>query len=92
MSLKKFASFVSKVTIEVGRISLSSFPWIVTLQSYVMNASLYSYFHRFSKQVQTLYPGEPNNENVWYVNNYCAFETRKWQILKMTLHASEKRP
>ena len=53
----KFASFVSKVTIEVGRNFFECLPRIVTLQSYVMNASLYSSCLRFSKQEQTLYPG-----------------------------------
>ena len=38
-------------------IFFSSFPRIVTLQSYVLNASLYSRCLRFSKQEQTLYPG-----------------------------------
>ena len=33
-----------------------------------MNASLYSRFLHFTKQEQTLYPGEPNNRNFRYVN------------------------
>ena len=37
-------------------------PRIVTLQNYVMNASLYSCCLRFTKQEQTLYPGEPAME------------------------------
>ena len=52
------------------------------LQNYVMNASLYSRWLRFTKQEQTLYIRRSQTmENIWYVN--CDF----WegQILKMTL-------
>ena len=52
--------FYQKSRLRLGGISLSSFPGIVTLQSYVMNASFYSRCLRFSKHEQTLYPGEPN--------------------------------
>ena len=44
-------------------------PQIITLQNYVMNASLYSCCLRFTKQEQTLYPGEPNNGNFRYINS-----------------------
>ena len=58
--------------------------WMVTLQIYVMNASLYSCCLRFSKQEQILYPGEPNNGNFRYVS--CDFWDRsgkfwKWHCL-----------
>ena len=36
-------------------------PLVLMLQSYVMNASLYSCWFRFTTQEQTLYPGKPNN-------------------------------
>ena len=74
MSFSKFASFVSKVTIEVMRNFFECLPRIVTLQNYVMNASLYSCCLRFTKQEQTLYPGESQTyEHFRYVN--CDFET-----------------
>ena len=63
MSLKKFASFVSKVTIEVGWNFFECLPWIVTLQNYKMNASLYLRCIRpsfFKARADTL-PGEANN-------------------------------
>ena len=53
-------------------------PQIVTLQNYVINASLYSRCLRFTKQEQTLYPGEPKYWKLWLLR-------QKWQILKMTL-------
>ena len=71
MSFSKFAAFVSKVAIEVMRNFFECLPRIVTLQNYVMNASLYSCCLCFTKQEQTLYPGEPNNGNCRYVN--CDF-------------------
>ena len=81
--------FYQKSRLRTGGISLSSFSGIVTLQSYVMNASLYSYCLRFSKQEQILYPGEPNKlkfavRQLWLLR-------QKWQILKNDL-VSEKRP
>ena len=89
MSFSKFASFVSKVTIEVMRNFFECLPRIVTLQNYVMNASLYSCCLRFTKQEQTLYPGEPNNGNFRYVN--CDFWDRsgkfgKWHCLRKNGH------
>ena len=51
------------------------------LQNYVMNASLYSHWLRFTKQKQTLYPGKPNNGK----SLVRKFEIEV-QILKMTLH------
>ena len=68
-----------KSRLRSGGISLSSSPWIVTMQSYVMNASLYSCCFCFSKQEQTLYPGEPNNGNFRYVN--CDFWDRSGKFL-----------
>ena len=62
MSFSKFASFVSKVTIEVMRNFFECIPRIVTLQNYVVNASLYSCCLRFTKQEQTLYPGSQTME------------------------------
>ena len=49
MSFSNFASFVSKVTIEVMRNFFECIPRIVTLQNYVMNASLYAVFILQSK-------------------------------------------
>ena len=63
MSFSKFASFVSKVTIEVMRNFFECLSRIITLQNYVTNASLSSCCLRFTKQEQTLYPGEPNKGN-----------------------------
>ena len=57
MSFLKFASFLSKATIEVMRNFLECLPRILILQNYVMNASLYSCCLCFTKQGHTLYPG-----------------------------------
>ena len=65
--------FVSRVTIEVMRNFFECLPRIVTLQNYVMNASLYSCCLRFTKQEQTLYLGEPNNGH--FGTSTVTFET-----------------
>ena len=85
--------FYQKSQLRSGGISLSSFPGIVTLQSYVMNDSLYSCCLHFSKQEQTLYPGEPTNGNLRYVN--CDFwdrsgKFRKWHCLRKTAIESKR--
>ena len=62
---------------------------IIMLHSYVMNASLYSCWLRFTKQEQTLYPGKPNNGKYSvYVN--CDFWARRAHLENDI--ASEKRP
>ena len=61
MSFSKFASFVSKVTFEIGRNFFDLLPRIAILQSYVRKHFLYSPCLRFSKQEKTLYPGKQNN-------------------------------
>ena len=88
-----FSLFYQKSRLRSEGISLSSFPGIVTLQSYKMNASLYSCCLRFSKHEQTLYPGEPNSGNLRYVN--CDFWDRsgkfwKWHCLSKTAIESKR--
>ena len=57
------------------------------LQTYVMKASLYSCWLRFTKQEQTLYPGKPNNGKSSVRN----FEIER-QILKIIFPQKKKRP
>ena len=61
--------------IKVGRNFFECLPRIVTLQSYIMNASLYSCCLRFSKQEQTLYLGKPNNGTFSVSHVNVTFET-----------------
>ena len=93
--------FWSNVIFKICFICIKSHDWgnedclpqIVTLQNYIMNASLYSCCLCFTKQEQTLYPGEPNNGNFWYVN--CDFWDRsgkfwKWHCLRKTAIESKR--
>ena len=92
MSFSKFASFGSKVTIEVMRNFFVCLPQIVTLQNYVINAFLYACCLRFTKEVQPLWFYKarantlPKGAKQWKFSVRQSWLLKqKWQILKMTL-------
>ena len=78
----------SKLWLRSGGISLSSFPWNVTLQSYVMNGSLYSCCLHFSKQEQTLYSGEPNNRIKMPWSNLVTLVSFCWEERYALMHTT----
>ena len=91
MSFSKFASFVSKVTIEVMRNFFECLPRIVTLQNYVVNHECFSLFMLssfYKARANTL----PRVAKQWKLSVRQLYLLRqKWQILKMTL-PQKKRP
>ena len=74
--------------IEVGRNFFECLPRIVTLQSYIMNASLYACCLRFFKARADTLPGGSQTENVG--TSIVTFETEVANFENDT--ASEKQP